>query len=556
MRISVEELAAKLKEESKKIEIEEENNAETELKDNAASKKKRGNNRSNSINRYNKNRNIKKEEPKPKEKEKVKRISNEERIANIKKAMENLEDRDIYESEIDKIIKKKKGLDSTHIILLGFLIAILVGTFLLMLPIATAEGKSTGFTEALFTATTSTCVTGLVVVDTFAQWSLFGQIVILILIQLGGLGIVTLTSMILLMLFRKVNLKNRMLIHDAFNLDTLEGLVNFIKSVLIGTFAIEGTGALLYMFRFVPQFGARGVYISVFTAISAFCNAGIDIIGNNSLMNYATDPLIMFVTMGLIILGGIGFIVWFDFVNSIKVAKRNGSLSGIFRRLNEHTRLVLWITAILIFGGAFIIFVLEYNNPNTIGNMSIGDKALASLFQSVTLRTAGFAAIDQAAFTDACYPMFIMLMLIGGSPVGTAGGIKTVTFAVAFFNIMSYVKDRDETVIFKRKISKALISKAMAVIAVAIFAILILTTLLLATNKVSLQDALYEVTSAIATVGLSRNMTANLNTAGRFIIILSMYLGRVGPISMAVAFKGKEGVKKGVKFADGRFIVG
>lgn len=454
--------------------------------------------------------------------------------------------------------RRRRGMSTTQIILVGFLSAVIAGTLLLMLPCATAAGEHTSLLEALFTATTSVCVTGLVVVDTFSHWTIFGKIIILILIQFGGLGIVTLTSGLMLMLRRKVTLKNRMLIQSAFNLDTLQGLIRFIKKVAAGTFLIEGIGAFFYMLVFVPEFGVKkGMFVSIFNAVSAFCNAGIDIIGANSLMDYYNQPLINIVTMLLIILGGLGYIVWFDFIMTFKnVIKKRYKITSVFKRMNEHSKLVLVVTLILILSGAALIFVFEYKNEDTIGNMPLGNKIMCSLFQSVTLRTAGFATIPQQNLTDASFIICIILMFIGGSPVGTAGGVKTVTVSVAVFNVIAFLKDREETVVFNRRVPNQLISKALAVISISFSVTIFLLILLILTNSIDIRDAAYEIFSATATVGLSRNITGTLNTAGKIIIIIAMYLGRVGPVSMAIAFKSKKSMKNSVSHTDGHFIVG
>lgn len=425
--------------------------------------------------------------------------------------------------------KSKFTISTTHLILLSFLITVLLGAVLLMLPISSADGQKTPFVDALFTATTATCVTGLVVVPTATAWSLFGHIVILILIQLGGLGVITVLAGIALTLNRKMGIGRSVLLQDAFNLDTLFGLKAFVKKVIIGTFIVEGVGALGYMTVFVPQFGAKGIWISVFNSISAFCNAGIDIIGENSLMNYATNPAINGITSLLIILGGLGYIVWWDL---LRIAREKKKL----KHLTLHSKIVLWATAILIFGGAALIAVFEWNNPLTIGNMSIFDKIQVSLFQSITTRTAGFASVAQENLTNSSSLVSLLLMFIGGSPVGTAGGIKTVTFVVLFATAFVVVRQKNEVNMFGRSIARQAISKAVGVCCMS-FGILFISTLLLsAVTDAGMLDVLFETVSATATVGLSRNLTSSLNTWGKLIITATMYLGRVGPISLMIAF--------------------
>ncbi len=426
------------------------------------------------------------------------------------------------------------SLSTTHIIMLSFLIAIIVGSLLLALPISSADGKSVSFIDALFTATTATCVTGLVTLPTVTTWSVFGQTVILILIQIGGLGIITIMSGIMIFLHKKMGLADRMLIQDAFNLNTLSGLIRFIKKVILGTFIVEGAGALLYMTVFVPEFGVKGIWISVFNSISAFCNAGIDIIAENSLCNYSTNPIINLVTSLLIILGGMGYIVWWDVIRVSKMKTKKK-----FSRLTLHSKIAITSTAILIFAGALLFFIFEFNNPETIGDFSIFDKIQVSFFQSVTTRTAGFATVPQENLTNSSSVISLLLMFIGGSPVGTAGGVKTVTLVVIVASAISAIKGKNEVTLFSRNIKKEAVSKAVAVTGMSFFIMFTSTVLLSAVTNADVLTILYETVSATATVGLTKNLTSTLNLAGKIIIILTMYLGRVGPISLAIAFNRK-----------------
>ena len=426
-------------------------------------------------------------------------------------------------------MKKKRTLSTTQIIMLSFLAVILAGSILLSLPVSSASGTPVPYLDALFTATTATCVTGLVTLPTVTTWSVFGQAVILVLIQVGGLGVVTILCAVMLMLNRRMGIGERLLLQDAFNLSSLSGIIRFVKRVLLGTFLVEGAGALLYMTVFVPEFGLRGVWISVFTAVSAFCNAGIDILGENSLCDYARNPLINLVTSLLIILSGIGYIVWWD-VLGLSGRKRRG-----LRNLTLHSKIAIASTLIFLFGGGLLIFLFEYHNPLTIGDLSLFDKIQVSLFQSVTTRTAGFATVPQENLTNASALLCLLLMFVGGSPVGTAGGIKTVTFAVLAVSALAAIRNTRETTLFDRNISRQAISKAVAVTMMA-FAICFTSTLLLsAVTDADALDVLYETVSATATVGLTRNLTPGLNAAGKGIIIATMYLGRVGPISLALA---------------------
>lgn len=449
-------------------------------------------------------------------------------------------------------------IKSSQLIPLSFLGAIILGTILLLLPIATADGKSTDLVTALFTSTTSICVTGLVVVDTFSYWSLFGKMVILVLIQLGGLGIITVTSVFILLFQKRFTLSQSIMLHDAFNLDSMDGLMKFLSGVIKGTLLVEFIGALIYMPIFIPQFGVlKGIWVSVFTAISAFCNAGIDIIGPNSLIDYNSNNLVLINTMFLIVMGGLGYVVWFDVNRGLKEGiKKHYSPKLVLNRFREHTKLVIRLTFTLIILGAVGVFIMEYSNPDTIGNMSLWDKIINSIFQSVTFRTAGFASVPQQNLTEGSCAMGSLFMFIGGSPVGTAGGIKTVTFFMAIMNAVAFIRGRDENVIFGRKISSDLIRKSEAIIMVSFSVTFIIMLLIMITNKIGMIDAMYETFSATATVGLSRAITPTLNTVGRLLIIMCMYLGRIGPISMALFFDYGCTNKNNVSFAKGRFFVG
>ena len=428
-------------------------------------------------------------------------------------------------------------LSTTQTIMLGFFLATIIGSILLALPISAANGESVPYIDALFTATTSICVTGLVTVPTVSTWSIFGQAVILFLIQIGGLGIVTIMTGLMISLHRRIGIGNRMLIQDAFNLNTLSGLVQFIQKVLIGTFVVEGIGALFYMFVFVPEYGAKGIWISIFNSVSAFCNAGIDIIAEDSLCAYAVHPLMNIVTCMLIILGGIGYVVWWDVIRVMKNIKRQKL--KCFQSLTLHSKMALSMTGFLIVTGAVAFLILEYNNPLTMESYSLPDKIQLSFFQSITTRTAGFATIPQQHLTNASAMISLLLMFIGGSPVGTAGGIKTVTIAVLIVSAFSTIRNKEEVAFFKRTISKKAISKAVAVTSISFIIMFVSTVLLAAVTNADALDIVYETVSATATVGLTRNLTPMLNVWGKIIIIITMYLGRVGPISLVIAFGTK-----------------
>lgn len=438
--------------------------------------------------------------------------------------------------------KMKIKLTTTQAILLSFLVVILIGSILLVLPIC-SKGEQISYIDALFTATTSVCVTGLVTLPTVHAWSILGQIVILLLIQIGGLGVITIISGVMISLHQKMGLRERILIQDAFNLNTLSGLVRFVKKVLVGTFLIEGIGALFYMIVFVPEFGAKGVWISIFNSVSAFCNAGIDIIGENSLCDYVFNPIINGVTCGLIILGGIGYIVWWDVVNAFKRIRRQGL--KCFKYMTLHSKLAISVSAVLIVVGAILFFACEYNNPLTMKEYSLFNKIQASFFQSITTRTAGFATIPQQNLSNGSSFVTLLLMFIGGSPVGTAGGVKTVTIAVLIASAFSTIRNRDDVLLFNRTVSKQAVHKSVAVVTIAFIIVFISTVLLSVVTDAGALDLMFETISATATVGLSRNLTGSLNVLGKLIIIITMYLGRVGPISFAILLNNqKENVAK------------
>lgn len=453
-------------------------------------------------------------------------------------------------------MNKRLAPSTTHVIMLSFLGAILLGSILLVLPISAATGEAIPYLDALFTATSAACVTGLVTVTTATSWSVFGQTVILLLIQIGGLGIVTVTAGIMLALKRRLGLSDRLLIRDAFNLNTLSGISDFLKRVIIGTFLVEGIGALLYMTVFVPEFGLRGIWYSAFNAVSAFCNAGMDIIGTDSLCSYAFNPLVMGVTSALIILGGLGFPVWWDLIRVLCLIARKKNLRFL-SHLTLHSKMALASTAALLFGGGIMIFLFECGNQAGLDDLNLTEKMQVALFQSVTTRTAGFYTVDQQSLSPATTVLSLILMFIGGSPVGTAGGVKTVTMLILAAYAFSTIRGKQEVSLFKRRIPRDTLRKAVAVVGMS-FLIATVSTILLCAVCPDRDpiDILYETVSATATVGLSRNLTFVLPSAGKLIVIATMYLGRVGPISLAVAFVVKREKKNAVSHPEESVIVG
>lgn len=457
----------------------------------------------------------------------------------------------------------RTSLGPSQILVAGFLALILVATVLLMLPISSQSGQSTDFIDALFTSTSAVCVTGLVVVNTLEYWSLFGKIVILLCIQIGGLGFMSLVSMIFVFMGKKITLKNRLIMQEAFSSSTTAGIVRFTKAVVQLTFLVEGIGALLLSFVFVPKYGLiEGIGYSIFHAISAFCNAGFDLVGSNSLTPYVGNAIVNFTIMGLIIAGGLGFCVWMDTYNMVKVKRQSAehfTWKQAFYKMPLHTKLVWLITIALIVFGFIFFFVVEFKNPNTLGALSLKDKIYAALFQSVSPRTAGFNTVTLSELTPASKLMTIILMFIGGSPAGTAGGVKTVTIGVLILCALSTIKGRESTVIYKRRIPRAVISRALTVVMIAITAVICMLMILTVTESAEFMDLLFEVVSAFATVGLTLGITPSLTVIGKIMIIILMFIGRLGPVTIAVALmvrQGKSKEKQGIQYPEEKVMVG
>ncbi len=424
--------------------------------------------------------------------------------------------------------KIKWRINSTTIILFSFLLVILIGAGLLTLPFASNSGTWTDFTTALFTATSATCVTGLVVVDTLTHWSIFGQIILILLIQVGGLGIMTIISLIAIFLAKSSSLHSRTMAMQAAGAASYQSVAQTLKNVFIGTSFFEFVGAVLLSIRFIPRFGIlNGIWKAVFHSISAFCNAGFDILGTengSSLAQFANDPLVLLTIAGLIIVGGIGYIIWGD------VAKHKFK----FSRYSLHSKIALITTFWLLFLGTISFFGLEYNHA--FKDMPLGYQILNSFFQAVTLRTAGFAAVDQASLSPAGTIISDILMFIGGTTGSTAGGLKTTTFAVLILLIYSIVKRRNDVIVLKRKISSQTIKNASAIAIVYIFAVLASSVAICAIDGFTASDAIFETISASATVGLTKGITASLSIVSRYIIIFLMFAGRIGGLSFILAF--------------------
>ena len=447
------------------------------------------------------------------------------------------------------MINKKKRIDidlkPTQILVLGFLLLIALGTFLLNLPVASQSNQSIGFIDALFTATSAVCVTGLVVVNTAAHWSVFGKTVIIVLIQIGGLGFMTIATTLFIVLGRKIGLKERMIIQEALNQFTLSGMVRLTRNIIFGTLLIEGVGALLLAIKFVPVYGMKGIGLGVFHSISAFCNAGFDILGDESMSLYVGDVLVNFTLILLIVLGGLGFTVWVDTIKTSREGiERGWKMKAWFRHLSLHTKLVYVTSLLLIVVGFIFFFVIEGFNDQTLGLLSFKDKILGALFQSVTTRTAGFNTMPLHLMTDASKFVSILLMFIGGSPAGTAGGVKTITIVVLLIEVMSTVRGSQDAEAFGRRIPPNIIKRALAVIMISLMVVITVTSLLSLTQNGEFMNIFFEAVSAFATVGLTLGETAHLNTFGKIVISVTMFIGRLGPITMAVALSLRNSRKK------------
>lgn len=423
-----------------------------------------------------------------------------------------------------------RSLNATRIVAASFAIIILVGALLLTLPIASRDGQSAGFFTGLFTATSSSCVTGLILVDTWTQWTLFGQVVILAMIQLGGLGFMTVVSLISFALHRRIGLSERLIMVSTLNLDSMDGVVRVVRHALMGTFLLEGAGAVLMSLRLVPDFGlAGGLWRAVFHSVSAFCNAGFDLLGGrfgafSSLAGYQDSPIMLGTTAALIAIGGLGFFVWEDILRA-----------RCWGRLSVYSKMVLLITGLLIVGGAAFFFLEEYHNPATLGDMPVWEKALNALFQSVTLRTAGFDAIGQGGLSESSKAMSTILMLIGGSSGSTAGGIKTATVAVLLLALRANLRGREQVTFRGRAIPFSQVLNAMTLTLVVLFVFLIASMVISTVEGLPYLNCAYEVASAMGTVGLTTGITPELTRISQSILIVLMYLGRVGILSFSIA---------------------
>ena len=446
--------------------------------------------------------------------------------------------------------RHSKATNPTKIIALTFAVIILLGALLLTLPAASRSGISCGFRPALFTATSATCVTGLVLYDTWTQWSGFGQVVIITLIEIGGLGFMSAAAMVVFLFRRKVGLKQRMVMAQALSLTDMEGVVRLQKLVLSGSLCVQGIGALILMLRFLPEYGfATAAKWGIFHAISAFCNAGFDIFGcitpGASLMEFHSDPVVLLTLSALVVIGGLGFLVWQEMITMRR-----------WKKFSVYTKLVLTMTLALLLLGWGCFCLLEWNNPGTLGRMSVGDKLLNGFVQSVTVRTAGFASVDQALLSDAGKAVAMVLMLVGGSSGSTAGGVKTVTMVVLVLFLAARARGKRTVCVFKRTIPDSQVLDAMTIVSIVVGLAVFGAVFISATSPVSFVDAAFESVSALATVGITAGATTSLSIPAQVLIIIYMYFGRVGVLTISLGFMMGDRAEERFQYARTNLLIG
>lgn len=446
--------------------------------------------------------------------------------------------------------RRGRALSPTKIIAVTFLILILTGAFLLTLPVATRDGQGCDFLRALFTATSATCVTGLTPFDTYTQWSGFGQGVLLCLIEVGGLGFMSMATLFVFLLRKRIGLKQRMVMAQALSLNDMEGVVRLQRTVIFGSLSVEALGAAILAAYFTPRFGFwKALWLGVFHSVSAFCNAGFDVFGflepGASLMTFQDDPLVLLTLGALVVIGGLGFLVWEE------LAERKP-----LGRMSVYTRLVLSTTGALLLAGWVLTCLLEWNNPDTLGNMPVWEKLLNGFFQSVTLRTAGFAAVDQGKLTEGGKAVSMVIMLIGGSSGSTAGGLKTVTFVVLVLFIWARLRGRSTVCAFRRTIPASQVLDAMTIAMAMLILAMFGAVFICATSPVGFTNALYEAISALATVGLTADTTLRLSVPAQWLIILYMYFGRVGILTISLGFLTGDRAAERFRYAQTSLLIG
>lgn len=470
--------------------------------------------------------------------------------------------------------RKKLKLTASQILVLGLIIGILIGTFLLKLPISNCSGKSISFIDSLFTATSAVCITGLNTIVPAEQFTTFGKVILMCLIEIGGIGFMSFIALLLLIMRKKINLSERNLIKESLNQNNNKGIIKLIKKIFLYLAIIQLVGASLLSIRFIPEYGVKtGIFYAIFHSISAVCNAGFDIIGNDSFIKYQYDGLFSITIMMLIVIGGLGFTVWDDIVDVIKKAlKRDGKVCKIGNELTTNTKIVLVTTLILLISGTIFTFILEKDNNQIMKSDNIAQKILKSAFYSTTLRTAGFEAVDSTELTTATKFISMIYMFIGGASGSTAGGIKVTTFTITVLMVISYLRGNENTIIFKRKIPHKLLKRAIVLVSVSAFIVIVSIIGLSITEDLQTEhmlpegetvnrnigflDIFYEVFSAFGTVGITLGITSELSVQGKIIIMLLMFIGRLGPITISYAMLKKSNKKNSINYPECDLLVG
>lgn len=448
-------------------------------------------------------------------------------------------------------IRKKKNLSPFKILAIGFATVILTGGILLSLPISSATGQFTSLLDTIFTATSAVCVTGLVVLDTGTYWSVFGQWIILILIEIGGLGFMALSTIFALLLGKRISLRERLVMQEAYNTFSLQGVINHVRYMLFFTLAVQGGAALILMTQFIPLYGVgTGVYYGIFHAISAFNNAGFDLLGNFTSVTVLNTNKVVLMTLGTLInIGGLGYLVWREIISSIRSKKK-------LKNFSLHSKVVLTISLTLVLFGSLIFLIFEWNNPATMQGMRFSDKIVNSYFSATTPRTAGFNSISNSEMSPAGKLLTMAYMFIGGSPGSTAGGVKTTTLGIVIFTLISVLKGREDVEVYHKKLSQSTVYRAVAVFLLGI-SIVIMGVMVLSIAEVgaTFEVILYEVLSAFGTVGLTQGITPSLTAVSKVTLTLIMYMGRVGPLTVMLALAGKQS-KANVKYPEGKLLIG
>ena len=448
-------------------------------------------------------------------------------------------------------IKKKKNLSPFKILAIGFATVILTGGILLSLPISSVSGQYTSLLDTIFTATSAVCVTGLVILDTGTYWSVFGQWIILILIEIGGLGFMALSTIFALLLGKRISLRERLVMQEAYNTFSLQGVISHVRYMLFFTLAVQGGAALILMTQFIPLYGiGTGIYYGIFHAISAFNNAGFDLLGNFTSVTVLNTNKVVLMTLGTLInIGGLGYLVWREIISSIRSKKK-------LKNFSLHSKVVLTISLTLVLFGSLIFLIFEWNNPATMQGMRFSDKIVNSYFSATTPRTAGFNSISNSEMSPAGKLLTMAYMFIGGSPGSTAGGVKTTTLGIVIFTLISVLKGREDVEVYHKKLSQSTVYRAVAVFLLGI-SIVVMGVMVLSIAEVgaTFEVILYEVLSAFGTVGLTQGITPSLTAVSKVTLTLIMYMGRVGPLTVMLALAGKQS-KANVKYPEGKLLIG